>query len=73
MNQRTATFGLIMASVVVLAIGWVLDVHRIWEGPVELVVAPGYGLHRMDVVIISLALVPWIGILAGAVWPKRRR
>jgi hypothetical protein len=50
-----------------------LDAHRVWEGPVALVVAPGYGLHRMDLIIIALAAVPWLVILAIAIWPKRGR
>ena len=33
---------------------------------------PGYGLHRMDVIVLARAVAPWLGILAISVWPKRR-
>ena len=72
MNRRATVLGLMAVSISVLAVGWAMDAHRLWEGPVEIVVAPGYGLHRMDVIVLALALVPWIGILAAFVWPKRR-
>jgi hypothetical protein len=72
-SRREIAVGLAVVSALVLAIGWALDARRIWEGPVEIVLAPGYGLHRMDLLVLTLAGLPWIGILATAIWPKRRR
>ena len=65
--------GLVTLSGLILAAGWVMDAHRIWEGPVAVVVAPGFGLHRMDVIVLALAAAPWLGILAITIWPKRPR
>jgi hypothetical protein len=72
-RRNWLVIGALAASVGILIIGWVMNDDRWREGPVEFVLYPGRGLHRMDVIMLALAVVPWLGILAVAVWPKRRR
>jgi hypothetical protein len=71
--NRWATLAVGLVSAAILVVGWFMNDDRWREGPVELSLSPDRGLHRMDVLVLVLAGLPWIGILATAIWPKRRR
>jgi len=71
-QRRWIVAGSLLLSVGILAAGLVMNDDRWREGPVEFVLYPGRGLHRMDVIMIALAGLPLIGILALIIWPKRR-
>lgn len=54
------TGGLVLyEAAVALAALW-LNATRYYEGPVVLRLVSGHSLHRMDLGIIGVALLPWI-------------
>ena len=54
---------LTLSSVAILIVAYRWNERRYHQGDIVVVLGDGHGLHQMDVRLIILALIPWIGIV----------